>query len=166
MPLAGLHTLVMILILILTLLADRHHSDVQASSPKSHQQSADQVQQYPYRFLRQASSGPQITQTNLLLIMFDDLRPELSIYGRGHMITPNFERLAARSVVFDHAYCQVAVCNPSRDSLMTGLRPDTTGTYAFQSSYKPHLIFPTQLKRSGYAHTYSPTDRTVAPTYQ
>ena len=66
------------------------------------------------------------------------------------MITPNFDRLAAKSVVFDHAYAQVAVCNPSRDSLLTGLRPDTLGNYAFQTSFKPHLLFPTQLSRSGY----------------
>jgi len=58
--------------------------------------------------------------TNLLFIMFDDLRPELSIYGRHHMITPNFERLAKRSVVFDNAISQISVCNPSRDSLLTG----------------------------------------------
>lgn len=94
-------------------------------------------------------------QTNLLFIMFDDLRVELSIYGKLGMITPNFERLAARSVVFDHAYCQVAVCNPSRDSLLTGLRPDTVGTYSFQSAYSTynnHMIIPTRLQRSGY-HT-------------
>ena len=82
--------------------------------------------------------------------MFDDLRPELSVYGRDHMITPNFERLAKRSVIFDKAYAQISVCNPSRDSLMTGLRPDTTGTYGFQSSFRPHLVLPTQLVRSGY----------------
>ena len=69
-----------------------------------------------------------LKQTNLLLIMFDDLRPELSVYGRHHMITPNFERLAKRSVIFDKAYAQISVCNPSRDSMLTGLRPDTTGT--------------------------------------
>ena len=82
--------------------------------------------------------------------MFDDLRPELSIYGRSHMITPNFERLAARSVMFDQAYAQIAVCNPSRDSLLTGLRPDTVGTYGFQSSFRPHVVIPQQLVRSGY----------------
>ena len=66
------------------------------------------------------------------------------------MITPNFDRLAERSVIFDNAYCQVAVCNPSRDSMLTGLRPDTTGTYSFQWSFRPHMIFPTRLRRSGY----------------
>ena len=91
-----------------------------------------------------------LSQTNLLMIMFDDLRPELSIYGKSHMITPNFERLAKRSVIFDYAFAQVAVCNPSRDSLLTGLRPDTVGTYNFQHSFRPHLSLPTQLARSNY----------------
>eukprot|EP01033_Poteriospumella_lacustris_P014173 gene14173-10124_t len=95
-------------------------------------------------------TAQEFKQTNLLMIMFDDLRPELSIYGRDYMITPNFERLAAKSVVFDYAFCQVAVCNPSRDSLMTGLRPDTVGTYNFGHSWPPHISFPTQLVRSGY----------------
>jgi iduronate 2-sulfatase len=92
-------------------------------------------------------------QTNLLFIMFDDLRTELSIYGKYAVMSPNLERLAARSVVFDNAYAQISVCNPSRDSLLTGLRPDTIGVYAFQSSYNTynnHLILPSRLKRSGY----------------
>eukprot|EP01038_Epipyxis_sp_PR26KG_P011030 gene11030-14811_t len=97
-----------------------------------------------------AQESTKLQQTNLLLIMFDDLRPELSIYGREHMLTPNFERLAKRSVVFDYAFCQVAVCNPSRDSLLTGLRPDTVGTYNFQHSYDDHVVFPTKLIESGY----------------
>jgi arylsulfatase A-like enzyme len=92
----------------------------------------------------------KLRQTNLLFIMFDDLRPELSMYGREHMITPNFERLAKRSVIFDYAFAQVAVCNPSRDSLLTGLRPDTVGVYNFQNSFYPHLIFPAELVESGY----------------
>ena len=89
-------------------------------------------------------------QTNFLFIMYDDLRPELSVYGRKHMKTPNFERLAKKSVVFDHAYTMVAVCNPSRDALLTGLRPDTVGTYGFQHSFFPHKTIPQQLVQSGY----------------
>ena len=87
---------------------------------------------------------------NLVFLMFDDLRPELSIYKQNHMITPNFERLASKSVVFDKAFAQISVCNPSRDSILTGLRPDTTGTYSFQSSYRPHLSLPLHLVRSNY----------------
>jgi iduronate 2-sulfatase len=97
-----------------------------------------------------ASGVSKMKPTNFILIMFDDLRPELSIYGRDHMITPNFERLAARSVVFDNAYAQISVCNPSRDSLLTGLRPDTLGTYNFQSSFPPHLIMPMRFSKAGY----------------
>jgi iduronate 2-sulfatase len=92
----------------------------------------------------------QLKQTNLLFIMFDDLRPQLSVYGSSYMITPNFERLAARSVVFDNVHAQISVCNPSRDSLLTGLRPDTIGTYAFQSNFKPFLSIPTRLAKAGY----------------
>lgn len=44
---------------------------------------------------------------NFLYIMFDDLRPELSIYSNNFIISPNFERLAKKSVVFDYAFCQV-----------------------------------------------------------
>jgi iduronate 2-sulfatase len=97
-----------------------------------------------------AKAKRKLYQTNLLFIIFDDLRPELSIYGKNNIISPNFERLAARSVVFDHAYSQISVCNPSRNSLLTDLRPDTIGTYGFESSYGDHLIIPTRLKRSGY----------------
>ena len=68
-------------------------------------------------------------QKNVLFIMYDDLRPQLSIYGKKYMHTPNFERLASRSVVFDNAFCQIAVCSPSRNSLLTSRRPDTTGHY-------------------------------------
>lgn len=91
-----------------------------------------------------------LRQTNLVLIMFDDLRPELSFYGRPYVVTPNFERLAARSVIFDHAYCQVAVCNPSRNSMLTGLRPDTTGSYNFDRGFHPFIPFPAQLVSNGY----------------
>jgi arylsulfatase A-like enzyme len=64
---------------------------------------------------------------NVIFIMSDDLRTDLSIYGRKHIISPNFERLAKRSVVFDKAYNQLPVCFPSRHSMLTGLRPDTIG---------------------------------------
>lgn len=91
-----------------------------------------------------------LKQTNLLFIMFDDLRPDLSFYGREYMLTPNFERLANRSVIFDYAFCQVPVCNPSRNSILTGLRPDTAQMYNFQRSVHPFMSLPAQLVRSGY----------------
>ena len=98
---------------------------------------------------KQQKTPKHLPQTNLLFIMFDDLRPELSVYGKSHMITPNFERLAKRSVVFDIAISQVAVCNPSRGSLLTGLRPDVTSLYNFQSRFKDK-VFPEHLIDAGY----------------
>jgi iduronate 2-sulfatase len=61
---------------------------------------------------------------NVLFIMADDYRPELGSYGTPAK-TPNLDRLARRAIQFDRAYCQQAVCNPSRSSMLTGLRPDT-----------------------------------------
>ncbi len=63
---------------------------------------------------------------NIVFIGVDDLRPELPVYGKEHIIAPNMDRLASAGLVFNRAYCQMAVCNPSRISLMTGLRPDST----------------------------------------
>jgi iduronate 2-sulfatase len=70
------------------------------------------------------ASGLQASKPNVLFIMSDDFRPEIGSYG-STALTPNLDKLAARSVQFDRAYCQQAVCNPSRSSLLTGLRPDT-----------------------------------------
>ena len=60
---------------------------------------------------------------NVLHIIADDLRPEMKLaYGQQHMITPAFDRLAREGIVFDRAYCQIAVCSPSRNSFMSWLR--------------------------------------------
>ena len=91
-----------------------------------------------------------LPQTNLLFIMFDDLRPELSIYGREWMNTPAFERLADRGVVFDLAVSQVSACNPSRNSLLSGMRPDTLGSYNAQTNHGSHKLLPHYLVNAGY----------------
>jgi iduronate 2-sulfatase len=67
---------------------------------------------------------------DVLMIAVDDLRPMLGCYNDPHIKTPNIDRLARRSVVFERAYCQYAKCGTSRLSLMTGLRPDSIGVFS------------------------------------
>jgi iduronate 2-sulfatase len=67
-------------------------------------------------------------QKNVLFICVDDLKPLLGCYGDTLIKTPNIDRLAARGVLFERAFCNQAVCAPSRNSLMTGLRPCVNGS--------------------------------------
>src|SRR5687767_15610668 len=90
---------------------------------------------------------------NVLFIMADDYRPELGSYGSTAK-TPNLDRLARRSIQFDRAYCQQAVCNPSRSSMLTGLRPDTlklwnNGTH-FREVRPDATTLPLHFKQHGY----------------
>lgn len=91
---------------------------------------------------------------NILFIAVDDLRPTLGCYGDELAVTPNMDRLAAKGVQFNRAYCQVAVCNPSRASLMTGLRPDTLGVWTlpihFREAKPDAVTLPQWLRKSGY----------------
>lgn len=87
---------------------------------------------------------------NLLFIIYDDLRPELSIYGKNYMKTNNFERLANQSVTFDRSIVQVSVCNPSRNSILTGLRPDYGGSVNFEGGLGLSDTIPKFLKKNGY----------------
>lgn len=72
----------------------------------------------------------------MLFLAVDDLRPELACYGVEHAITPSLDRLAATGVLFERAYCQQAVCNPSRASVMTGLRPETLGVLDLKTDFR------------------------------
>ncbi len=72
---------------------------------------------------------------NILFIAVDDLKPIAGCYG-GTAKTPNLDRLAARGVRFDRAYCNQAVCAPSRNALMTGLRPQTLGIYDLGTNFR------------------------------
>ena len=91
---------------------------------------------------------------NFLFIGVDDLRPELGCYGAEHMKTPNIDRLASQGVRFDHAYCQQAVCLPSRISLFTGMRPDSTGVHDLNTKFRKTIpdavTLPQHFRSSGY----------------
>lgn len=109
--------------------------------------------------LAACSTAPQLATAaeplNVLFIAVDDLRPELRCYGATHMQTPNIDRLAAGGLLFDRAYCQVAVCNPSRNSVLSGARPDTTrilNNQTFLNTTMPDVVtLPQHFKDHGYA---------------
>jgi choline-sulfatase len=74
-----------------------------------------------------------------LFIAVDDLRPEVNASGSNLIKTPNLDRIAARGTTFDRAYCQQAVCSPSRTSLMTGRRPDATRVWDLETHFRKAL---------------------------
>jgi iduronate 2-sulfatase len=74
---------------------------------------------------------------NVLLLISDDLRPEMGLYG-GHALSPNLDALAAQpgAVAFDRAYVQQAICCPTRSSFLTGRRPDTTLVWDLKTQFR------------------------------
>ena len=95
-------------------------------------------------------------QPNVLVFLIDDLRVDLGTYGSKHVISPNIDKLASEGVRFDQAYAQQAICGPSRVSIMTGLRPETTGLYTIWKNGRlrpnqPDVVSMPQLfKENGY----------------
>lgn len=93
-------------------------------------------------------------QPNVLFISIDDLRPELGCYGASHIISPNIDELANDALLFNNAYCQYAVCCPSRTSVLTGLRPDQTGVYSNREMFRDYIpnekSLPQLFKENGY----------------
>ena len=102
----------------------------------------------------QCLCGGTVNKMNVLFIAVDDLRPQLGCYGRDFVQSPNIDQLAAEGVLFERAYCQQAVCAPSRSSVLSGCRPDTTTIYDLQTPLRaamPDILsLPQHFKQHGY----------------
>ena len=105
----------------------------------------------PHAYLRRGS--------NVLLIVTDNLRPSLGAYGEAAVLTPHIDGLAAASgaTLFARAYCQEAWCSPSRNSFLSGRRPDTTQAWGFVTSFRDSpnggenwTTLPGHFKEHGY----------------
>ena len=108
-----------------------------------------------------ANSSPLRSQSaienrdrNVLFIVVDDLNTTLGCYGHPVVKTPNIDRLANIGVKFNHAYCNYAVCNPSRSSFLTGLKPETTtildNSKSLLSILGDRITLPYLFKQNGY----------------
>lgn len=100
----------------------------------------------------QAAEEPE--RPNVLFIVSDDLNADLGCYGHPNVRTPNIDALAQRGVLFERAYCQYPVCNPSRSSFMTGCYPDQTGVLSNADNFRKQLpdvvTMPQWFTKHGY----------------
>jgi iduronate 2-sulfatase len=100
------------------------------------------------------ATAPAAEKPNVLLICVDDLKPAIGAFGDPLAKTPNIDKLAARGVVFERAYCNQAVCSPSRNALLTSLRPQSLGIYDLATNFrlgKPDAVtLPEFFRKAGY----------------
>lgn len=101
-----------------------------------------------------AAVGQPPKRPNVLFLISDDLNNYLGCYGDPRAKTPNIDRLAARGVRFDRAYCTFPLCGPSRNSMLTGLYPNSTGILAnqqiFRQTIPTHVSLSQAYRRAGY----------------
>lgn len=102
-----------------------------------------------------ALNAAETKKPNILFIAVDDLNDWVGFLdGNRQTITPNLDRLAARGVKFNRAYCAAPLCNPSRAALMTGKRPHSSGVYTNGNDWRPiiseELPLTTTFRKAGY----------------
>jgi iduronate 2-sulfatase len=104
--------------------------------------------------LNATESQKETRHPNVLLICIDDLKPRIGCYGDPLAQTPSMDRLAKRGVLFERAYCNQAVCSPSRNALLVGLRPQSLGIYDLPTNFRkgsPNAVsLPQHFKANGY----------------
>ena len=107
--------------------------------------------------LAERSAGSLVaaeSHPNVLFIISDDLNNSLGCYGHQLVKTPNIDRLAQRGVRFERAYCQFPLCGPSRNSMLTGLYPNSTGILSnsqiFRQTIPQQISLPHAFRREGY----------------
>ncbi|MCC6353651.1 MAG: sulfatase [Verrucomicrobiae bacterium] len=98
--------------------------------------------------------APAAPRYNVLFLMADDMNNSMSCYGHPIVKTPNLDRLASRGVRFERAYCQYPLCGPSRNSMLTGLYPNSEGILTngqiFRQTIPSHVSLPQAFRLSGY----------------
>jgi iduronate 2-sulfatase len=99
-----------------------------------------------------AAAAPK--KPNVLYLMADDMRPNIKAYGVEFMHTPHLDALAAKGLLFSFAYTQYSVCAPSRNSFLSGRRPDTTKCWSFKNHFRQvgpeWTAMPQYFKNAGY----------------
>lgn len=98
--------------------------------------------------LPSVSADPSTPIRNVLFIIADDLNNFLACYGDPRAKTPNIDRLAARGLRFDRAYCSQPLCGPSRNSMLTGLYPNSTGIFANSQVFRQTIPSQTSLPQA------------------
>ena len=104
--------------------------------------------------LRVTAAESIAKKPNVLFIVVDDLRPELGCYGFDYIKSPNIDRIAKKGVTFNRAYVQQSVCSPSRTSVMTGLRPDTTKVFDLVTHFRVAQPNAVTLQQNFMNHGY------------